>query len=418
MQDKNIAVIGAGIIGINCALALQQSGHQVTLIDPLGVGEACSKGNAGHFATEQVFPLADASLLPQLPKFLLDPLGPMAIAPRYFLKALPWFLRFVANMTPTKRSKHIKALQALNQKAIECYQAILKQINAEHLLMMKGSLLVFESDSLEHVKKIASNYQSAGIQLEILNQNQLKAIEPQISERINYAIYFTDVGHTINPYLLCKILAEQAFKLGTALVKAKVTAINTHKLTTEVILEGGKSLKFDQLIIATGAWSRSLLNQLGYKLPLEAERGYHLDLHQSTSLQRPIVSAERKFIITPMEHGLRLAGTIEFAGLEQKANFQRAERLYDNAHFLLDNIDKPEHRSSVIHQKWAGFRPSLPDSLPVICKAPAHPSLFFALGHQHLGLTLGAVTGKLINQLVNNQTTEIDIKPYCISRFN
>jgi D-amino-acid dehydrogenase len=180
-------------------------------------------------------------------------------------------------------------------------------------------------------------------------------------------------------------------------------------------------LSFDQVVIATGAWSTSLLKQLNYKLPIEPERGYSLDLPEDVEqprLNRPVASAERKFIMTPMAHGLRLSGTVEFAGLTQKANMQRADMLYQHAEKMLENITPFSKENANDEQRWLGFRPSLPDSLPVIGKAPKHSNITLALGHQHLGLTLGAITGKLIGQIIDNQDTDIDIEPFCVSRFN
>ncbi len=176
--------------------------------------------------------------------------------------------------------------------------------------------------------------------------------------------------------------------------------------------------------MGTGAWSKSLLKDLGYKLPIEAERGYSLSINvdeQATPmLSRPVASAERKFIITPMDSMLRLAGTVEYAGLNAKANNQRAEMLLKNAEYILKTmpVEVDTSPKNSIEKCWMGPRPSLPDSLPVICQAPQHDKIFFALGHQHLGLTQGAITGKLIGQLVSGEKTDIDVSPLCISRFN
>jgi D-amino-acid dehydrogenase len=428
-QGKQVAVLGAGIIGVNCALELQSLGFQVTLFDKSDVGEGCSKGNAGHFATEQVFPLAEVSLLWQLPKLLLDPLGPIALPPRYFPKALSWFLRFIANMLVSKRARNSAALKSLNRHAIEYYKPLLRAAKAEHLMISKGSLLVFESQRQQHALKIFNHYKKAGIAVKLLDRAQTLSLEPNLSKKVNYSLYFTDVAHTSNPHLICQILAEQALKIGTCFLKAEV--INIHCLQQSVRLDfiqqkhnqntdTATSKRFDQIVIATGAWSKVLVEKLGYQLPIEAERGYSLDLAQTNTacLTRPVVSAERKFIMTPMAHGLRLAGTSEFAGLKQAPNMKRANMLYKNAVHLLTNIPKFDENIVSPEQQWLGFRPSLPDSLPVIGRAPKHNNVLFALGHQHLGLTLGAITGKLIGQLMTEQKTDVDLKPFCISRFN
>jgi len=419
-KKANIAVIGAGIIGVNCAAELQARGYQVTLLDKSAVGEGCSKRNAGHFATEQVFPLAEFSLLWQLPKLLFDPLGPVALSVKHLPKALPWFLKFIANMFTSKRSKNSAALKTLNQHAIDYYRPLLKAANAEYLLTTNGSLLTFEQTPIAQVEHLFHHYKKAGVAVKLLNRQQVLLLEPNLSDKIQHALYFIDVGHTVAPYEVCTKIAEYAIKLGTKYRQFEVKNI-AHFAEHVEISNNSETLSFDKVVIATGAWSTNLLKQLNYKLPLEPERGYSLDLPEEAEqprLNRPVASAERKFIITPMAHGLRLAGTVEFAGLTQKANMERADMLYQHAEKMLNNITHFSKESANDEQRWLGFRPSLPDSLPVIGKAPMHDNIAFALGHQHLGLTLGAITGRLIGQIIDNQKTDIDIQPFCISRFN
>lgn len=424
-QDKkNIAVIGAGIVGINCALSLQSQGFQVTLIDKEAIAAGCSKGNAGHFATEQVFPLAEFNLLWQLPKLLLDPLGPMALSPWYFPKAIPWFLRFMANMPSTVRNKNSEAIKSLNKYAIDYYIPLLKEAQAEHLLIKRGSLLVYENTPITEINKQWKHYHDAGIAVDLLNREQVLALEPNLSEKITHALYFTEVGHTSSPAELCQQLALLAINKGANFKQFSVQSLTTTEQGVE-LADDSQSLLFDKVVIATGAWSKNLLAQLNYKLPLEIERGYSLDLPQEDitlnnddALQRPVASAERRFIMTPMQHGLRLSGTVEFAGLKRKANFKRADMLYKHAKNMITNIVSFNEKECKEEQRWMGFRPSLPDSLPVICQTPNHSNVFCALGHQHLGLTQGAITGKLIGQIILGEKTDIDISPFCLSRFN
>jgi D-amino-acid dehydrogenase len=413
---KSIAVIGAGIIGINCAIELQSRGYQVTLVDKADAGEGCSKANAGHFATEQVFPLAEASILLQLPKMLLDPLGPISLSVKHIPKALPWFIKFISNMFSSKRKHNTNALKSLNQHAINYYKPLLKAAGIEYLLTEKGSLLVFENTPLRNINKIYQAYKSNGVKVKLLNKEQTLLLEPNLNNSIQYSLYFTDVAHTVNPLELCQKLAEYARTIGCQFKRFDMKTIN-HLESQVDISDGNNSVTYDHIVIATGAWSEPLLNQLNYKLPIEAERGYSLDLSDQTKeqLNRPVASAERRFIITPMSHGLRLAGTVEFAGLNQAANMKRATMLFKNAQYVLAKLPELSENKN---QGWLGFRPSLPDSLPVICNAPNHQNITFALGHQHLGLTLGAITGKLVGQVISNEKTDVDLTPFCISRFN
>jgi len=427
IDTQKIVVIGAGIVGVNCALALQMQGYQVTLIDKEGIGSGCSKANAGHFATEQVFPLAEPALLMQLPKMLLDPLGPVALSPKHVIKSLPWFIQFFNNMRAKKRANNSTAIKALNKQAIEYYKPLLQAANAPHLLITNGSLLVFENTAFKDVVAMHEHYQQAGIAVELLNSEQTLALEPNLNNNIRHALFFTEVGHTGDPLAICTALADYANSLGMEFKQLSVDSIEQTE-SGVVINKMNDNLNFDYCVVAAGAWSKNLLKGLGYHLPIEAERGYSLSIslteNESALLSRPVASAERKFIITPMDNMLRLSGTVEYAGLDAKPNNKRADMLLKNAEFVLDKL--PEQVSTLnensMHEKngdrWMGCRPSLPDSLPVICQAPQHQNIFFALGHQHLGLTQGAITGKLIGQLVSGQETDIDVTPFCISRFN
>lgn len=422
-QDrKKVVVVGAGIIGVNCALTLQMLGYQVTLIDKYGIGEGCSKANAGHFATEQVFPLAEPSLLRQLPKMLLDPLGPVALSPKHFVKAIPWFIKFLSNMGSTKRARNSKALQALNKRAIVYYKPLLQAANAQHLLVSTGSLLVFEKTSYTNVLAMYKQYQHAGISVELLNKAQALSLEPNLHGNISHALLFTDVAHSGDPLQICLSLAQYAERLGMTFKQMRVDRIVQNQQGVVINTDNGQEY-FNHCVVATGAYSKNILTKLGYRLPIEAERGYSLSLsmdkHEKPLLSRPVASAERKFIITPMNNMLRLSGTVEYAGLTAKANNKRADMLIKNARFVLTQLPAQAGMNNKERgERWMGCRPSLPDSLPVICQAPQHDKIFFALGHQHLGLTQGAITGTLIGQLVQGQPTDIDIRPYCISRFN
>lgn len=411
--NQEVAVIGGGIVGICTGLFLQQKGYQVTIMDRDGIAQGCSKGNAGHFATEQIFPFADVSLLTQLPKMLLDPSGPISIKFSYFAHALPWFLRFLMNMRRSKFSAHTNALKSLNEQAITSYLPLLKQAGIEHLMINKGSLLTFEKDNRQQVVDAFKAYEQHGIKLQILNRGQVRQIEPNISQTVCWALYFKDVAHTPDPNLFCQGLATLFLSQGGKFEQREVLSLRHRKHDVSVVAERYCET-YKKVIIAAGAWSKNLIAPLGYRLPLDTERGYHLMLTKPNPIERPVASAERKFIMTPMLDGLRLAGTVEFAGLHAPANKNRAFMLYPQARKLLSTLPKLTSSDS----SWMGCRPSMPDSLPVIGQAPNHRNLFFALGHHHLGLTQGAITGKLIAQLLSGVEPSIDLSPFCISRFN
>ncbi|MEM5513983.1 FAD-dependent oxidoreductase [Pseudoalteromonas sp. AS84] len=412
-NKQQIAVVGAGIIGICCALNLQRAGFDVTLYDENGLAQGCSKGNAGHFATEQIFPLAHPSLLKKLPGMLFNPLGPLRIDWRYLIQALPWFWLFTKNMRSKIYKTNTLALKALNKSAIIAYDNLLNEFNLGHLLTKKGSLLTFELTPLNQINTIYNNFIAQGIAVELLSAEEVKLLEPNLSETITYALLFKDVAHSVDPHLFCLNLAAQFSALGGNFCQQKITSV---KLTEKVFTLGNNEQTFtaDKVVIAAGAWSKPLIVPFGYKVPLDTERGYHCMLASNYGLTRPVASAERSFIMTPMSQGLRIAGTVEFAGTQREMNNKRALALLPNAKAMLKNTAPPLQPSSI----WMGCRPSLPDSLPVIGEAPYHPNLFFAFGHQHLGLTQGAITSELITSLCLQQVPSIDIKPYCISRFS
>ncbi|ESP90736.1 NAD(P)/FAD-dependent oxidoreductase [Pseudoalteromonas luteoviolacea] len=409
-KNKKIAVIGAGIVGLCNALQLQRHGYQVTLFDPNGIGTKCSIGNAGHFATEQVFPLADKALLGKLPKMLMDSLSPLRIDSRYILKALPWFARFCANMPTEKYRLNSTALKALNTPALDSYKRLLGDSFNDHI-KLNGSLLTFENFSLREVEKVYHTYSSNGVNVELLGRQAVHTLEPQLSDLVNYALLFKDVGHTPDPHQLSLCIYDMFVNLGGEFIEQAITEINVQSNSVDLTTQQSEHNQFAKIVICTGAWSKDLCAQLGYKLPIEAERGYH-NMLSTHALTRPVASADRQFIMTPMQSGLRLAGTVEFAGLDTAPLYTRAARLLTHAKAMLKAFADVEQGTH-----WMGPRPSLPDSLPVIGAAPNHPNVIFALGHQHLGLTQAAITSELIANVVAKQPTVFDITPYSIARF-
>jgi len=413
-KPLSVAVIGAGIIGICTALSLRREGFRVTLIDGNGLSQGCSKGNAGHFATEQVFPLADKRLIPQLPKMLIDPSGPFRIKPSYLIKAIPWFLRFALNMRDSRVKAHTRALKSLNELSLDAFGPLIDDANLNELFTKRGSLLTFERYDDKEIRRQFNAFLQQGVSVELLDKHALRELEPNLSENIKAALLFSDVGHSCDPERLGVELAKDFLKRGGQFLQQEVASILPRKFGVEVKHKFASG-RFNRVVLATGAWSKSLLAPLGYKVPLDAERGYHLMIDQKNLLSRPVASADRKFIMTPMSAGLRLAGTVEFAGLDTKMNEKRANALLPHAQKLLPGLvaTRPQAKD-----KWMGCRPSLPDSLPVIGQAPNHQHLYLAFGHQHLGLTQAAITGKLITQLLTGQATSVDIEPFCLSRFN
>ena len=414
-EGVDVSVIGAGVIGLANAIALQKAGFNVRLFDKQGVAAGASFGNAGHFATEQVFPLADPAMLPKLPGMLLDPLGPFRIQPRYFFKALPWFMRFLINMLPARRAYNSAAIKALNQVSIGAWQQLVDECGCPELLKLAGSLLVFEQTPLSQVERVYQGYRDAGVAVKLLSGDEVRALEPDLSAEITHGLWFTEVGHTPDPALLCERLAERFIALGGQLVIGEVQDVAVVDKGVRLATAAGKTLSSDKLLLSAGAWSKPLARQLGFKVPLETERGYHLMMPQQSRLQRPVASFERKFIITPMRRGTCLAGTVEFGGLKAPLVDARADCLLPHAKALLPYVLAGAEIAQ--GERWMGFRPSLPDSLPVLGASPKSDRVFFAFGHQHLGLTWAAFSASLVANTIKGERTGVDMTPYRIDRF-
>ena len=410
----DVTVVGAGIVGLTSALYLQRAGYKVTLLDKEGIGAGASQGNAGHFATEQVFPLADPSLLPKLPGMLLDPLGPFRIRPQYFHRALPWFMRFLWNMFPARRAQNSRAIKALNEASIDAMQDLVQFCGCEDLLVLNGSLLVFEGTPLSEVEHEWRMYHDAGVQVELLDGKQVRDLEPSLSENVTHGLFFTQVGHTPDPHLLCIAIANKFIALGGKFEVAELTGVTEQESGSVVLHFAGKRQTTNKLLLTTGAWSKSLAKQFGHHVPLETERGYHLMMPQHANLSRPVASYNRKFIITPMTKGTRLAGTVEFGGLTAPMSPARADCLFPHGKALLPDVFAQTSVEDGV--RWMGFRPSLPDSLPVIGQTKMD-NVYVSFGHQHLGLTWSAISAKLIGQTMQSQKTSIDMTPYQIDRF-
>lgn len=462
--NQQMVVIGAGVIGLVTACRLQQQGHQVLLLDGKGVGHGCSFGNAGHLATEQIFPLADPALLPKLPGFLLDPLGPLAIRPRYLFKAIPFFLKFISQMRPSRRTANTAALKQLLQGAIPAWQQLVTDAGCVDLIKLEGSLLVFEQTELAEVEQVALAYAEQGVSLEVLQQHELAARYPGLTSNIRYAIWFKDVGQTVSPHQLNQALFQWFSRMGGRFLQQNVKKISTkHGLCLHL---DNQVLSTAQLVVCAGVHSKTLVEQLGYKLPIEAERGYHLMTTPAQLPSLPVASFERKMIMTPMQEGLRLAGTVEFAGTKLADNWQRALRLRLHGDALWPALGdetintaplkntaakvvlpavataaeaKVKASSAVVssmlqdanhlntgHDQrteatpadcWSGMRPTLPDSLPVISGCDV-PGLWFHLGHQHLGLTLAASSSDLLLRLISRQPGAAALAaPFRLQRF-
>ncbi|MEG0063624.1 MAG: FAD-dependent oxidoreductase [Pseudomonas sp.] len=401
--SHDIAVVGAGIIGVACALRLARQGLRVVVIDQQEPGHGASFGNAGHLATEQVFPIADLSILKRVPAMLMDPMGPLRLDWKYMPRALPWFTRLLLNLRSEPFRKTVAGLRALNESSLEAWHRLLSDIERPDLLKVDGSLLVFErAESLQAIEALQARLHQQQVPVDFWQADAIRDTAPQLSERIRGGLFFPRTGHFIDPYRVVCELVSAAKASGVRFVKQQVQGgyVQEHGVS---LITGNGGLTASRVLIACGAHSAKLTAALtGKTVPLDTERGYHLMLPQEHGrLPFPVTSMERKFIMTPMSEGLRLAGTVEFAGLEQPPKMERAWQL----HRLSQGLFRKD-LSAEAATPWMGFRPSLPDSLPVIDQV-CGGKVLLAFGHQHLGLTQAAVTADMIVQIAGTATTNL-----------
>jgi D-amino-acid dehydrogenase len=410
-----VVVVGAGIVGICCALQLQLAGARVTVLDRAAPGEGASYGNGAVIDEGSVIPVATPGILKQLPKMLLDPLSPLALRWSYLPKLAPWLRRFLAAARPAEVERISRALAKLQAGTLDSYAQLLEAAGAPEMLQRRGWLCVYQTeagyraytDSLELQRR-------RGVQYEVLPPEELRQLEPALgsSERFHAGLYYPDVGHVTDNFRLVQVLAQALQDRGGRISREEVRGFAFGAEGPEQVVTDRDRHAFDRVVIAAGAWSRDLVRQLGSDLPLDTERGYHLTLPASGVQPRmPVFSTERAMVSTPVEGGLRLAGTVELGGLDAPPDWRRADLLLNNARGWYPDLD------GAGASRWMGFRPSMPDSLPVISLAPRHRNAIFAFGHGHCGLMMGARTGELVRDLALNRTPSLDLTPFRADRF-
>lgn len=407
------AIVGAGLIGLACALKLQREGLSVRVLDRDAPGHGASFGNAGYLATELVDPLATPETLRRAPALLLDPHGPLALPPRHLPRLAPWLWRFARAARRDSVTRGHRALAALNAHSLSAWQRCLDAIGARDELIASGYLMVWErAAGLDQARRHQAQLKTHGIAAELLDAPAVQARDSGLSERIAHALLFPNAHQVSDPYRVVQKMVEAFRAGGGELWQAGVERIEALDEGVAIHTDRGP-MKAGRAIVATGAWSRHLAEGLGLAIPLEAESGHHLTLPERIgALRQPVGSAERNVVMTPMPGGLRVVGFSEFGGLQAGINPRRSRTLKYHARHLLRDAKGIENA-----RDWRGFRPTLPDSLPVIGSHPGHPRVQFAFGHQHLGLTQAAITAELIADQVMARATALDPAPYRADRF-
>src|SRR3954452_11300433 len=409
--------IGAGMVGVCAARWLQRDGHSVFLIEPGNPGEGASFGNAGAFNGSSVTPVAVPGFIRNVPGWLKDPLGALSLRWTYLPTILPYLARMLRAATPEKVQAQARALRPLIAPTVPLVRELARDAGAEDLIQQRGHLYVYRSaEALAKDGLAWTLRRENGVESDEFDADELRQLEPVLSRDYVRGLLVRENGHTSNPHRLVTRLVEQFRREGGDIVRARALGFRLDGKQLSAIRTDAGDLPADAAVVCAGAWSKPLAAALGDTVPLETERGYHLMIRDPEAMPRiPTADADGKFVATPMELGLRLAGTVELAGLTAPPDWRRSRILLTQARRMLPGLaaEHDEDRITV----WMGLRPSLPDSLPVIGPARASPDVIYAFGHGHIGMTSAPMTGRIVADLVAFRPAPIDISAFAAGRF-
>jgi D-amino-acid dehydrogenase len=408
-----IAVVGAGIVGVSCALYLQRDGHDVTLIDPRAPGTATSFGNAGGIVTGAVVPNSTPGVWRDIPRMLFDRSSAVRMRWRYLPQLAPWLVRFLLAGRQKRVEAIADALQPLVSRAYDAHRELIAQSGADDLVRPVGWLKVYETEAGFAATHYNRQLMSArGVRLDVLGPDEIRQLEPGLAKHYVKGLYEPDSAFVALPHRLVQLHAAQFQRMGGRIAQERVRRVQPIEGSVRLDCELGIR-DFAAVVLAAGAWSKELARQIGDRVQLDTERGYHLNIEPGNAgeLRRPVVFPERGFVLAPMLDGIRLTSGVELAALNARPDFTRIRRLLPAARAALPGL------SDRVTREWLGYRPSTPDSLPIIGRSSQCDTVLYAFGHQHLGLTLGPITGRLIAALLAGRQPEFDLTPYRADRF-
>ncbi|WP_321797308.1 FAD-binding oxidoreductase [Caballeronia sp. J97] len=406
----DVVVIGAGIVGLACAWAALREGARVTIVDRDFEGDRASHGNAGGIAVTESTPIAVHGMFTKAAKWLMDPLGPLALDWKHLPKALPWFMAFRRASEPERFHAISHALALLNNRVYDDIVPMFDDIGASATHYRRGALTVYETDEAFAADQAEWSFKrELGARWHALNAQQVRECEPALLPVFRHGVFLDDWSHIGDPRRVVTLLRERVRGLGARFVTGVARAIGSPE---SVLLDDGTRVNGRRIVIAAGAWSAGLAKSVGDRVLLESERGYNATLPKhGVALTREVIFAERKFVATPLDIGLRIGGAAEFAGIAAPPNYRRSDALLALGKRFIDGIDDTDAA------KWMGHRPATPDSLPVIGASPRMPSVIYAFGHGHLGLTQSATTAALVADVLAGRTSRVPLMPYSIARF-
>jgi len=411
LEDQTVYIVGAGIVGICSAIYLQNAGRRVIVIDGSQPGSGASFGNGGMLSVDSFSPMAMPGMVRNVPKWLADPLGPLALRPSYLPKVAPWLLRWIAASRMSVVRSSAQALRSLNSQSMILYRELLGDVVFRDLITAQGSLQVWESEAVSKSQRVAASLRAEfGVEAENLTGDQCRDLVPELSPNVLRGIYFPRNGHTTSPSQLIQALVKRFHESGGKILQERVLRIVPNGdggaiLWTEIDNHVAKTL-----IVAAGAYANELLAPINVSLPLEAERGYHINAIASFAPRMPILHPDFGIGVTPMSEGVRIAGTVELSGVRSPADEKRADALLLRASSLFPA------QEILIGRRWVGSRPSLPRSVPVIGQLPGVGRLYAAVGHGHYGMMAAPATGKLLAEIVTGQPPSVDPEQFSFQR--
>ena len=413
---KSVGVVGAGIQGVCIGLQLIKKGIPVTIFDrhdPLSSNfQAASYGNAGHFSPYAVLQFNRPDVLYDVPKMLFSSYGPLALKWNYVPKLIPWFFNYLKNFNKKKMLHTAKYMHQILNLSNDAYEEIFKEIDVSNLVDKKGIIYVWTNKNLKSRELEIKVRNDLGIKQKLLTQKEILELEPNLEPVFDAGVIYEDAMHARDPHGILKEIFKLFLKKGGRFIQEDIQSISQNNSNQTIIKSENKNYEFEKSIIASGAFSKRFSDQLGEQIPLDTERGYHVHFKKMDHLiSRPVIFLDRGFGMTPMNQGLRAVGTVELGGLKNPPSKKRIDYIVNCAKELLPQLKKHE-------DEWLGFRPTLPDFLPILGPSLKNKNIIYAFGHHHLGWTLGAITGKIISGIAAGEKTNLDLSPYSSKRFN